>query len=98
MSLHCFSDSKSAKLLSEKPGPGKIKHMHLRFLFIQEMVRSRQVHIWKVTGLHNMADIFTKHVTRQTLDHLLTRMGVVRRIRATLQAVQKTSASSCSSM
>ena len=41
---------------------------------MQEKVRSRELELFKVLGSKNPADVLTKHVPRETLDHHL-RLG-----------------------
>ena len=45
----------------------KVKHVELRYLYVQELVQSGLIRLRKVLGTLNPADILTKHVGKDTL-------------------------------
>jgi hypothetical protein len=53
-------DSTSAKSIASRAGLGKIRHMEVRLLWIQEAVRNKRIRIWKIRGDRNPADVLTK--------------------------------------
>jgi hypothetical protein len=53
-------DSTSAKSISSRAGLGKVRHMEVRLLWIQEAVRNKRIQMWKIKGENNPADILTK--------------------------------------
>ena len=56
------SDSTAAKGTCSRHGLGKLKHLDLKFLWVQEAVRAKRVIIVKVDGESNFADLMTKHL------------------------------------
>jgi hypothetical protein len=66
-------DSSAAKGISSRRGLGKLKHIDIKELWIQEKVNSEELKITKVPGTVNLADALTKycdvHVTKYHLEH-----------------------------
>ncbi|CAE8656778.1 unnamed protein product [Polarella glacialis] len=60
MILH--TDSAAAKGVCERKGIGKVKHLAVSGLWIQDKVRNGEIHLSKVEGTKNPADVLTKHV------------------------------------
>jgi hypothetical protein len=54
------SDSSAAISISSKSGVGKTRHIALRWLWVQDAVRSKQIKLTKIDGLTNVADMGTK--------------------------------------
>ena len=50
-------------------------HIDVTPLWVQEKVAKEQIEVIKVAGIHNLADILTKHVDREILQRMLYRCG-----------------------
>ena len=61
------TDSSAAKGMASRKGLGKVRHVEVNQLWIQQEVAAGRVKIVKVKGQNNMADILTKHVDGETL-------------------------------
>ena len=61
--LTAYTDSKTALDNLHRQGVGKIKHVSIRALYLQEITRRKIIGIVKVAGCDNIADILTKSVT-----------------------------------
>ncbi len=73
-----LTDSSSAKSLATRMGVGRrTKHIQLRYLFLQELVSSKEILLRKVPTADNLADLFTKYLPDRTLKELRTRVGLV---------------------
>jgi hypothetical protein len=70
-------DASAAKAIASRKGCGKIRHIDVATLWVQEKVANKEVKLVKVAGHENLADILTKHVDRAALDRLLHRFGIV---------------------
>jgi hypothetical protein len=70
-------DASAAKAIASRKGCGKVRHIDVATLWVQEKVANKEVKLVKVAGSENLADILTKHVDRSTLDRLLPRFGIV---------------------
>ena len=73
-----LTDASAAKAMAEKNQlPTKVKHMQVRYLHMQNLVRTKRIMLKKVGTLDNVSDILTKSVNRDTLNRLLPRVGMV---------------------
>ena len=57
------TDSNTARSLASRRGLGKMRHMELRYLWVQEMVRDGRLKVKRVRGEENPADHLTKPKT-----------------------------------
>ena len=66
-------DSSAAKGIASRRGLGKLKHIDIKELWIQEKVSLEELKITKVPGTVNLADALTKyfdlHVLNYHLEH-----------------------------
>ena len=51
-----------------RSGPGRVKHVDLKMIFIQELVKKKIVDVRKIGTLNNPADLLTKAVDQTTLE------------------------------
>ena len=58
--IRLLSDSRSAILLMNKLGPGRLRHVETRKLWLQQEVESKRLSLGHVPGVDNVADILTK--------------------------------------
>ena len=77
MPLRIHSDATAAIGIARRRGLGKMRHLDVEDLWIQERVRNNDVELCKVLGTENPADIFTKYVKHLILSSALPRMGMV---------------------
>ena len=68
--------ARAAISIARRKGLGKIRHLDVTDLWIQDKIRSKQIKLLKVLGTENIADVFTKHVDRATLEKTLANMCV----------------------
>ena len=61
--IHLITDSSSARAITQRRGPGKLRHIVLRELWLQEEVRSGAITVGAVPTQENIADVLTKFVT-----------------------------------
>ena len=55
-----WSDSSTAKGIASRRGLGKMRHVELRYLWVQEIVRRGRLRVEKIRGEVNVADHLTK--------------------------------------
>ena len=67
--LYC--DSSAAIGRAKRMGVGKIRHLELRELWIQEQVAQKKLQVEKIQSSDNDADIFTKQIKGQQLYEML---------------------------
>ncbi len=72
MPIRLWTDSSVAIGICSRQGLGKVRHLDTYTLWIQQAVRTGRVHLKKVRGDVNPADVFTKHsLTRDKLKSLV---------------------------
>jgi hypothetical protein len=76
--VRVYADSSAAIGICKRSGIGRVRHLAVGQLWVQEKVRSGEITLCKVLGTENPADLLTKHVPRDTADHLLWRIFVSR--------------------
>ena len=69
--VHLFSDSKAARAVSCRRGIGRIKHLAIRFLWLQEMTASGEIAVHTVSTTANPADLGTKPLDARRIVELL---------------------------
>ncbi len=55
---------------------GRLKHLDVEDLWLQEAVRNKKVELFKIAGSCNMADLLTKHLGCATLGRHVTNFGL----------------------
>ncbi len=73
------TDSSAAKSITVRRGAGRVRHIDVRKLWVQDRVAKGELKIVKVKGEQNVADGLTKHVDRQKMEQYMNACGMVRR-------------------
>ena len=76
ISFELHADSSAAIGMAERVGIGRVRHIDVGQLWVQQRLRHKDFKLHKCLGTNNPADILTKHVARILLDALLSRLGV----------------------
>ena len=63
-----YTDSSAAKSFASQRGLGRMRHMEVRKLWLQEEVRQGRVRLAKVRGDANPADLLTKYLGPREVD------------------------------
>ena len=65
------NDRSSAKAITSRLGAGKVRHLEVRFPWLQQVTRNSQLQVVKVRGQANPADLLTKsNYSREACDLL----------------------------
>ena len=77
MHLHgrIHSDASAALGVVNRTGVGKLRHIRVQFLWIQDKVRLGELEVKKVPGKENPADLLTKNVDCNTMQRHLKELG-----------------------
>lgn len=75
MSVKLHLDSQATLCLLCRRGLGRAKHIELQHLWLQEAVKGRRIATAKVRTEDNPADLMTKALTRERIEHLMGIMG-----------------------
>ena len=65
------TDASAAIGICRRAGIGRVRHLAVAQLWVQEQLRMGTVRLFKVKGEENVADILTKRFPGQTLGKLL---------------------------
>jgi hypothetical protein len=76
--INLHADSSAAIGICKRTGIGKVRHLATGQLWIQEKIRHGDIALFKVLGTDNPADLFTKHVPRESADKYISTMSVTR--------------------
>ena len=69
------TDASAAKGMANRKGLGKVRHIAVNQLWIQDRVSRGDLTIAKVNGKENLADILTKHVNSEDIRVHLHKTG-----------------------
>ena len=69
------SDASAARGMAARHGFGKVKHLELKHLWVQEAVRAKRIVVTKEFSTTNLADLMTKHLPEASMDALLRKAG-----------------------
>jgi hypothetical protein len=76
--VRVYADSSAAIGICSRSGIGRVRHLAVGQLWIQEKVRSGDIELLKVLGTDNPADLLTKHLARDDIDKHLQRLAISR--------------------
>ena len=76
MVAHVRADSSAALGICQRTGIGKVRHLAVAQLWVQEKVKNREILLHKVAGTENPADMCTKHLARPALLRCLDKLSV----------------------
>ena len=69
-------DASAAKGIASRRGVGKVRHLHVGTLWLQQAVHERRLRLQKQPGQENVADLGTKHLAAATLEHCIQLAGM----------------------
>ena len=75
LSARVFVDSSAALGVVSRKGNGKLRHVRVGNLWVQELAARREVDFVKVRGTENPADLCTKYLTATVLRKLLAHLS-----------------------
>ena len=70
------TDASAAIGIVRRAGLGKLRHLNVRYLWLQSQVKQEAIGIQKVAGADNPADLVTKHLNAETMRKHMERVGV----------------------
>ena len=76
MVIEMSTDSSGAKAFASRRGLGRIRHVEVRWLWLQQAVADGRFRVSKVLGTQNPADVLTKYKNLREYVEQLKRVGV----------------------
>lgn len=67
VAVKLLTDSTAARGICNRRGVGKVRHMDVQLLWLQEKVQNGELRLHKVSGHENAADLMTKYVDAATI-------------------------------
>ena len=77
LKIYAYSDSSAARGIASRRGVGRVKHLELRELWLQDLVSRDVIKPRKIASQNNPADLLTKEVDTKTLITLRPCLGLV---------------------
>ena len=71
-----YADSNAAIGIAQRTGKGKVRHLRVQALWVQEVRCTGRLRYKKVLGTRNPADILTKHVPKDLLNAHIVTLGI----------------------
>jgi hypothetical protein len=78
MSVSIHTDSSAAAGICRRSGIGRVRHLAVGQLWVQEGLRRGDFKLYKIPGSENPADLLTKHLARDTIDKHIGSMALIR--------------------
>ena len=66
-----MTDSSAAKGMASRKGLGKVRHVEVNQLWVQQKVGTGEIELRKVEGANNLADALTKYVEKDSISRHL---------------------------
>ena len=70
-----YADSSAALAIAKRKGAGKLRHINVSSLWIQERQDKKGLECRKVLGTENPADMMTKHLLREPRDRCMKHLN-----------------------
>ena len=70
-----YADSSAALAIADRKGSGKLRHINIRMLWLQEKEARGEVELRKIKGAVNPADLMTKYMPAHRMNDLMRRLG-----------------------
>ena len=71
-----LTDSSAAKAFASTRGLGRMRHLEVKNLWVQDLVKEGRIKLEKVAGSENPADVLTKFQDRSSIIRLLALIGI----------------------
>ena len=73
--IRLWTDSSVGKSVAMRRGLGKMRHVELKWLWLQDMVKEGRLEVRKIKGEENVADHLTKPKNRKDVEELIKKYG-----------------------
>ena len=77
--LQLHTDSAAAIGIASRTGLGKLRHLQVHLLWVQQHVRNKVFELLKVPGKENPADLLTKHLAQDDMWGHVGRLRIEKR-------------------
>ena len=77
VTIEVHTDSSACRGICNRRGFGKLRHLDVALLWLQQHVQSGKIILRRIAGSANRADLFTKHFARAEITMHSSRLGVL---------------------
>ena len=74
LKLNLITDATGAKGIATRRGLGKLRHVEVHLLWLQQLVASGDFKVLKVDGKQNPADLYTKYLSQDDMKKHMRRI------------------------
>ena len=74
VSIHLYTDSSAARGIAMRTGLGKLRHIEVHTLWLQQKAKAGVFDVRKVNGKDNPADAMTKHLTESAMGKIMSQI------------------------
>jgi histone deacetylase 1/2 len=74
--IELYIDATSTQNMLVKRGPGRMRHLEAKSLWLQEAVQAKKIIVRHISSEDNIADLFTKPLMKARFDKLVSRFGM----------------------
>ena len=67
-------DASAGIAMASRRGLGRAKHIHVQYLWMQDLITKGEITVKKIAGETNRADLLTKHLARDRMETLINSM------------------------
>ena len=71
-----YVDSSAALSVTQRKGSGKMRHVRIGQLWVQEVAEKDELKFRKIKGEDSPADLGTKHLTKKKIDELTSKISL----------------------
>jgi hypothetical protein len=75
------SDSSAGRAISLRKGTGKLRHLQVKYLWIQDALFEKRLRIEKVKGTENPSDVGTKYLMAHEIQNVTKKYGFIMKFR-----------------
>ena len=69
------TDSSAAVGICTRKGLGKVRHIKVQYLWLQDTIKKKELGLQKIPGVDNPSDILTKYLDANTMNRHLDTLG-----------------------
>ena len=77
VSVRLETNSTSASSIFRRRGVGRLRHLHMKELWLQDQVAAKNVELGRVPSDDNEADLGTKYLERDRIKKCVTKLGML---------------------
>jgi hypothetical protein len=75
MGVRIWTDSNAGRSVASRRGLGKLRHMEVKYLWVQDLVKDGRLEVRRVNGEDNIADHLTKVKGSKDMAEMMRRAG-----------------------